>query len=90
MKPFWSVLLALTILASPVLAMGSAIAQIKMDCSRLYKEFWEKLDREKFAKIFGDKLAGISRSVLRAYDTCQAGDAVEAKEMFDRLHMTLF
>jgi len=90
MKRFGPAALALTILASPVFVWGSAIAQTKIDCSRLYKDFWEKLDREKFAKISGDQLAGISRSALRAYDACQAGDELEAKELFDRLHMKLF
>jgi hypothetical protein len=90
MKHFGSVVLALVILASAAFVSGSAIAQTKMDCSSLYKNFWEKLDREKFAKLSGDQLAAVSRWALRAYDNCQAGDAVEAKEMFDRLHMTLF
>jgi hypothetical protein len=48
------------------------------------------LDREKIAKISGDQLAGVNRSALRAYDACQAGDALEAMELFDRLHMKLF
>jgi len=90
MKRFGSIVLALTFLAAPVFVPGSAIAQTKMDCSRLYKDLWEKLDRERFAKLSGDQLAGVSRSALRAYDACQAGDELEAKEMFDRLHMKLF
>ena len=47
---------------------GAASAQTKMDCSRLYKDFWEKFDREKYAKISAEQLAGISRMALRAYD----------------------
>jgi hypothetical protein len=90
MKRSLSVVLGLAVLASPAFMAGSAIAQTKMDCSRLYKDFWEKLDREKFAKLPGDQLAGVSRSALRAYDACQAGDELEAKEMFDRLGMKLF
>jgi hypothetical protein len=90
MKHFGSVALALTILTSAAFVAGSAIAQTKMDCSRLYKDFWEKLDREKFANLSGDRLAAVSRWALRAYDNCQAGDAADAQEMFDRLHMTLF
>jgi hypothetical protein len=90
MKRFGSVVLALSFLAPFVFAPGQTIAQTKMDCSRLYKDFWEKLDREKFAKLSADQLAGVSRSALRAYDACQAGDELEAKEMFDRLHMKLF
>jgi hypothetical protein len=69
---------------------GPTIAQTKMDCSRLYKDFWEKMDREKFAKISAEQLAGVSRMALRAYDACQAGDELEAKALFDRLQMKLF
>jgi hypothetical protein len=90
MKRFGSVVLALSFLAPFAFVPGQAIAQTKMDCSRLYKDFWEKLDREKFAKLSAEQLAGVSRSALRAYDACQAGDELEAKEMFDRLHMKLF
>jgi hypothetical protein len=90
MKRFGSVVLALSLLAPGVFLPGSAIAQTKMDCSRLYKDFWEKFEREKFAKLSAEQLAGISRSALRAYDACQAGDELEAQEMFDRLHMKLF
>ena len=64
---------------------GAASAQTKMDCSRLYKDFWEKFDREKYTKISAEQLAGISRMALRAYDACQAGDEQDAKELFDRL-----
>jgi hypothetical protein len=64
---------------------GAATAQTKMDCSRLYKDFWEKFDREKFAKISAEQLAGVSRMALRAYDACQAGDEQDAKALFDRL-----
>jgi hypothetical protein len=57
----------------------------RMDCSRLYKEFWENLDRDKYAKISAEQLAGISRMALRAYDACQAGDENDAKALFERL-----
>ena len=87
MRRSGSAALALTILG---FVSGAAIAQTKMDCSRMYKDFWEKLDREKFAKIPAAQLAGVSRLALRAYDACQAGDALEAKELFDRLKMTLY
>jgi hypothetical protein len=69
---------------------GAATAQTKMDCSRLYKDFWEKMDREKFAKISADQLAGVSRMALRAYDACQAGDEQDAKALFDRLSKMSF
>jgi hypothetical protein len=69
---------------------GAATAQTKMDCSRLYKDFWEKMEREKFAKISAEQLAGVSRMALRAYDACQAGDEQDAKALFDRLSKMTF
>src|SRR4249920_2656166 len=72
------------------LMAGAATAQTKMDCSRLYKDFWEKMDREKYAKISAEQLAGVSRWALRAYDACQAGDDVDAKALFDKLSKMTF
>ena len=84
MKRLAVAVLALSI-AAPAIVAGPAMAQTKMDCSRLYKDFWEKFDREKYAKISAEQLAGVSRMALRAYDACQAGDEQDAKELFDRL-----
>ena len=69
---------------------GAATAQTKMDCSRLYKDFWEKFDHEKYAKISAEQLAGVSRMALRTYDACQAGDEQDAKALFDRLSKMTF
>jgi len=80
--------IALATLAGPVAA--PVVAQTKMDCSRLYKDFWEKFDREKYAKISAEQLAGVSRMALRAYDACQAGDEQDAKALFDRLNRMAF
>ena len=90
MKRFASAVLALSMLATPALVAGPAQAQTKMDCSRLYKDFWEKFDREKFAKISAEQLSGVSRLALRAYDACQAGDELDAKALFDRLSKMQF
>jgi len=79
---------ALATLAGPQAA--PVVAQTKLDCSRLYKDFWEKFDRERFAKISAEQLAGVSRMALRAYDACQAGDEQDAKELFDRLNRMQF
>jgi hypothetical protein len=79
---------ALATLAGPVAA--PVVAQTKMDCSRLYKDFWEKFDHEKYAKISAEQLAGVSRMALRAYDACQAGDEQDAKGLFDRLNRMQF
>jgi hypothetical protein len=84
MKRIASAALALSLLAGP------ALAQTKMDCSRMYKDFWEKFDREKYAKISAEQLAGVSRLALRAYDACQAGDEQDAKALFDRLNKMTF
>ena len=69
---------------------GAATAQTKMDCSRLYKDFWEKFDKEKYAKVSAEQLAGVSRMALRAYDACQAGDELDAKALFDKLSKMQF
>jgi hypothetical protein len=89
MKRLAVAVLALSI-AAPAIVAGPAMAQTKMDCSRLYKDFWEKFDREKFAKISAEQLAGVSRMALRAYDACQAGDEQDARALFDRLSRMTF
>jgi hypothetical protein len=87
MKRFASAVLAVALLATPG---GIAIAQGKMDCGKAYKGFWDKLEREKYAKINPEQLAGVSRMALRAYDACQAGDELDAKALFDRLDKMKF
>ena len=85
MKRLASAFVALAVLAAP-----AAIAQGKMDCGKAYKGFWEKLEREKYAKIAPEQLAGVSRLALRAYDACQAGDDQDAKALFERLDRMKF
>jgi hypothetical protein len=85
-----SAILAFAVVTAPGLTAVPTVAQTKMDCSRLYKDFWEKLDREKFAKISAERLAGVSRLALRAYDACQAGDDMDAKVQFDKLNKLSF
>ena len=69
---------------------GAVSAQTKMDCSKLYKDFWEKFDQQKYAKISAEQLSGVSRMALRAYDACQAGDEQDAKALFDHLSKMQF
>ena len=90
MKRLASAVLALAVVVAPGLTTVPALAQTKMDCSRLYKDFWEKFDREKYAKIPAEQLAGVSRLALRAYDACQAGDDLDAKTQFDNLNKLTF
>ena len=69
---------------------GAASAQDKLDCGKAYKGFWDKIEREKYAKISPEQLAGVSRMALRAYDACQAGDDQDARELFQRLDRMKF
>lgn len=64
---------------------GAAAAQGKLDCGKAYKDVWERLDRERFAKISPEQLAGVNRMALRAFDACEAGDEQDAKALFERL-----
>ena len=68
----------------------SQVHAAAMDCSGLYKDFWGKLDREKYARIPAEQLAGVSRMALRAYDACQAGDQLDAASLFGRLERMNF
>ena len=87
MKRLATAFVALAVFAVPG---GMAIAQGKLDCGKAYKGFFEKLDREKYAKISPEQLAGVSRMALRAYDACQAGDELDAKALFDKLDKMKF
>ena len=69
---------------------GAVSAQGKMDCGKAYKGFWDKLERDKYAKISPEQLAGVSRMALRAYDACQAGDDLDAKALFEKLNKMAF
>ncbi|MBO0741635.1 MAG: hypothetical protein J2P51_09435, partial [Hyphomicrobiaceae bacterium] len=68
----------------------SEVHAAAMDCGGLYKDFWGKLDREKYARIPAEQLAGVSRMALRAYDACQAGDQLDAASVFGRLERMNF
>jgi hypothetical protein len=79
----------LLLIASVLLAPG-VFAQGKMDCGKAYKDFWERIDRERYAKISPEQLAGVSRMALRAYDACQAGDEQDARALFEKLDRMRF
>ena len=59
--------------------------QSKLDCGKLYKDFWQTRDPESYAQTPPERLAGVSRLALRAYDACQAGDEQDAKALLARL-----
>ena len=43
-------------------------------CAKDYKDFWDNLDRQKSAKMSPEQYADLSRTALRGYDSCTAGD----------------
>ena len=51
-------------------------------CAKDYKNFWASLERSKFAKMSANQIADLSRTALRGYDSCAAGD-----ERFPRLQI---
>jgi opacity protein-like surface antigen len=61
------------ILAAVATAALSAPA-LAADCAKDYKSFWEDLDRSKYAKMSAEQIADLSRTALRGYDACTAGD----------------
>jgi hypothetical protein len=76
---------ALIIFLALASSANSVSAQGKIDCGQEYKNFWEGLERDRFARLSAEQLAGISRMALYAYDACQAGDEREAKALFARI-----
>ena len=72
-------------LAILVLTAGAAAPQPNFDCDKAYKTFWERLDREIYAKLPPEQLVILSRKALRIYDACQTGDVEDAKGLFERL-----
>ena len=65
MKRFALAIVAIGALSAPAMAAN---------CAKDYKDFWQNLDREKFAKKSADQIADLSRTALRGYDACTAGD----------------
>ena len=52
------------------------------NCAKDYKSFWENLDRSRFAKMSAEQVADLSRTALRGYDACTAGDERFTAENF--------
>ena len=62
-------------LAPAIVAVGALSAPaMAANCAKDYKDFWESLDREKFAKMSSEQIADLSRTALRGFDACTAGD----------------
>jgi hypothetical protein len=70
-----------------ILAIGTlSLPAVAANCAKDYKDFWSNLDREKFAKLSADQIADLSRTALRGFDACTAGDErFTAENFFKRL-----
>jgi hypothetical protein len=78
MKRFALAIIAVGALSAPAMAA---------DCAKDYKNFWDTLDREKSAKMSADQFADLSRTALRGYDSCTAGDErFSADNFFNKLN----
>jgi hypothetical protein len=77
--------LAVAWLSHPHVGQFDRLQHAGMDCGRLYKDFWDRFDREALARVTADGLAEVSRVALRAYNACAAGDEQNAAALFDRL-----
>ena len=60
------------LLSSPSAALSAPA--MAANCAKDYKDFWEGLDRQKFSKLSAEQIADLSRTALRGYDACTAGD----------------
>ena len=73
------------ILAAVAAAALSAPA-VAADCALDYKSFWDNVDRSKYAKMSAEQIADLSRTALRGYDACTAGDErFTAQNFFKKL-----
>jgi hypothetical protein len=73
------------ILATVAAAALSAPA-MAANCALDYKSFWEQFDRSKYAKMSAEQIADLSRTALRGYDACTAGDErFTAQNFFKKL-----
>ena len=75
MKRYVLAILAAGALSAPALAA---------DCAKDYKEFVTNFKSDKLAAMSGEEIADLSRTALRGYDACTAGDERFTAENFFR------
>jgi opacity protein-like surface antigen len=74
--------LAFAAVVAGILASPAAAA----NCAKDYKDFWDGIGREGYAKMSGEQFAKLSRTALRGYDACSAGDQpFNGPEFYKRL-----
>jgi hypothetical protein len=54
------------------------------DCGKDYKDFMSNFNRDKLAAMSAEDIADLSRTALRGYDACTAGDERFTAENFFR------
>jgi len=70
-------------IALAVLAVAAFSAPaMAQNCAKDYKAFWDNLDRARYAKLSPEQFADLSRTTLRGYDACTAGDQRFTAESF--------
>jgi hypothetical protein len=70
------------------LATATSVNAQTRSCAKDYKDFWDQLDREKSAKMSPEQYADLSRTALRGYDSCTAGDErFTAENFYKKLDM---
>jgi hypothetical protein len=62
--------IAFALVAAGLLASPAAAA----NCAKDYKDFWDKIGSQGFSKMSGEQFVKLSRTALRGYDSCSAGD----------------
>jgi hypothetical protein len=63
----------------------SGSAQDNINCGQAYKQAWENLKSEDYAKLSPEPLVALTRRALRIYDACQTGDGHDVRALFKRL-----
>lgn len=72
-------------LAAAALLAITAPAAANVNCAKNYKDFWSQFNGGPAKDLTGEQLAMVSRTALRAFDACSAGDEASAKSLFDRI-----
>ena len=74
------------LMLAAVAAAAFGAPAMAADCAKDYKSFWENFDRSRFAKMSAEQIADLSRTALRGFDACTAGDErFTAQNFFKKL-----
>jgi hypothetical protein len=69
--------------ALAIIAVGALSAPaVAADCAKDYKDFWQSFDSSRYAKMSSEQIADLSRTALRGYEACSAGDERFTSENF--------